>query len=194
VVEECNRVGVVLDLSHIGRRTTLDIIDHSEHPCVWSHSNCAALVPNPRNADDEQIRACISRGGVVGLVSWGPLVMKPDSTQRPTLDDFIDHIDHVAQMAGNSEHVGIGTDISIGTYPLHEHDPFGAPAYPVFTQRYNEHVTADIRSRERNISGFDDYAQIVDVADRLLARGYSETDVHNVLGENFLRVFGQVFG
>ena len=45
------------------------------------------------------------------------------------------HIDHVAQMAGNAEHVGIGTDISIGTYPLHEHDPFGAPAYPVFTQR-----------------------------------------------------------
>ena len=104
------------------------------------------------------------------------------------------HIDHVAQMAGNAEHVGIGTDISIGTYPLHEHDPLGAPAYPVFTQRCNEHVTSDIRSRERNISGFDDYAQIVDVADRLLARGFSEPDVHNILGENFLRVFGQVFG
>ena len=55
-------------------------------------------------------------------------------------------------------------------------------------------MTSDIRSRERNISGFDDYAQIVDVADRLLARGFSEPDVHNILGENFLRVFGQVFG
>lgn len=194
VVEECNRVGIVLDLSHTGRRTTLDIIEHSEHPCVWSHSNCSALVPNPRNADDEQIRACIGRGGVVGLVSWGPLVMKPDTTHRPTLDDYIDHIDHVAQMAGNADHVGMGTDISIGTYPLHVHDPFGAPAYPVFTQRYNEHVTADIRSRERNIEGFDDYAQIVDVADRLQARGYSAEDVRKILGENFLRVFGEVFG
>lgn len=194
VVEECNRVGIVLDLSHTGRRTTLEIIDHSEHPCVWSHSNCSALVPNPRNIDDEQIRACVGRGGVVGLVSWGPLVMKPDTTHRPTLDDFIDHIDHVAQIAGNADHIGIGTDISIGTYPLHEHDPFGAPPYPVFTQRYNEHVTADIRSRERNIEGFDDYAQIVDVAARLQERGYSEQDVGKILAENFLRVFGEVFG
>lgn len=193
VVEECNRVGIVLDLSHTGRRTTLEIIDHSAHPCVWTHSNCAALVPNPRNVDDEQILACIARGGVVGLVSWGPLVMKPNTTRRPTLNDFIDHIDHVAQLAGNAEHIGMGTDISIGTYPLHEHDPFGAPAYPVFTQQYNEHVTADIRARERNVEGFDDYAQIVDVADRLLARGYSERDVRGILGENFLRVFEEVW-
>ncbi len=194
VVEECNRVGIVLDLSHTGRRTTLEIIDHSEHPCVWSHSNCGALVPNPRNIDDEQIRACIARGGVIGLVSWGPLVMKPDTTHRPTLDDFIEHIDHVAQIAGNANHIGIGTDISIGTYPLHEHDPYPSPAYPVFTQRYNEHVTADTRARERNIEGFDDYAQIVDVAARLQERGYSDQDVHGILGENFLRVFGAVIG
>lgn len=194
VVEECNRVGIVLDLSHTGRRTTLEMIDHSEHPCVWSHSNCAALVPNPRNADDEQIRACIARGGVVGLVSWGPLCMRPDSTTRPTLDDYVDHMDHVAQIAGNADHIGMGTDISIGTYPLHEHDPYGSPAYPVFTQRYNEHVTADIRARERNIEGFDDYAQIVGVAERLSERGFSDDDVGKILGGNFMRVFEEVWG
>ncbi len=193
VVEECNRVGIVLDLSHTGRRTTLEIVDHSAHPCVWSHSNCDALVPNPRNVDDEQIRACIARGGVIGLVSWGPLCMRPDSTSRPTLDDYIDHMDHVAQIAGNADHIGMGTDISIGTYPLHEHDPFGAPAYPVFTQRYNQYVTADIRARERNIEGFDDYAQIVDVAERLKGRGYSDEDVGKILGGNYMRVFGEVW-
>ena len=203
VVEECNRVGIVVDLSHTGRRTTLDILEHSARPCVWSHSNCSALVPNPRNIDDEQIRACIAGGGVIGLVSWGPLCMKPGTTHRPTLDDYIDHMDHVAQMAGNADHIGMGTDISIGfdtalniaidAYPIHAPDPFGAPAYPVFTQRYNEHVTADTRARERNIEGFDDYAQIVDVADRLLARGFSERDVRGILGENFLRVFEQVW-
>ena len=194
VVEECNRVGIVLDLSHTGRRTTLDIIEHSAHPCVWSHSNCAALVPNPRNIDDEQIRACVSRGGVIGLVSWGPLVMKPGATHRPTLDDYIDHIDHVAQIAGNADHIGMGTDISIGTYPLRDPDPFGRPAYPVFTQRYNDLVTADPRARERSIEGFDDYALIVDVIERLQTRGYSERDVAKILGENYLRVFGEVFG
>ena len=194
VVEECNRVGVVLDLSHTGHRTTLEIIDHSERPCVFSHSNAAALVPSPRNISDEEIRACTSRGGVIGLVSWGPLVMKPGTTHRPTLDEFIEHLDHVAQMTGSAKHIGIGTDMSIGTYPLHEHDPFGAPAYAAFTARYNEHVTADIRSPERNIDGFSDYAEIVDVAARLGQRGYTDEDVHDILGGNFMRVFSEVFG
>jgi membrane dipeptidase len=193
VVEECNRVGIALDLSHTGRRTTLEIIDRSEKPCVFSHSNVDALVPNLRNITDEQIRACTTRGGVIGLVSWGPLVMKPDTTHRPTLDEFIEHIDHVVQMTGDAKHVGIGTDMSIGTYPLHEHDPFGAPAYPVFTARYNEHVTADIRSPMRNIEGYSDYAEIVGVGERLLARGYSDDDVHDILGRNFLRVFEEVW-
>jgi membrane dipeptidase len=194
VVEECNRVGIVLDLSHTGRRSTLEIIDRSAHPCVYSHSNVDALVPSPRNIDDEQIRACTSRGGVIGLVSWGPLVMKPGTTHRPTLDEFIGHIDYVVQMTGSARHVAIGTDMSIGTYPLHEHDPFGAPAYPSFTARYNEHVTADIRSPERNVEGYSDYAEIVSVAASLLARGFSEGDVHDILGGNLLRVFGEVFG
>ncbi len=93
VVEECNRVGIVLDCSHTGRRFTLEVMDRSAQPCVFSHSNVSALVPSPRNIDDEQIRACASRGGVIGLVAWGPLVMKRGSTRRPTLDDFIEHID-----------------------------------------------------------------------------------------------------
>lgn len=73
-------------------------------------------------------------------------------------------------------------------------DPRRASRYPVFTQRYNEHVPADIHARERNIEGFDDYAQIADVAERLQGRGYSESDVQGILGENVLRVFGEVFG
>jgi membrane dipeptidase len=194
VVEECNRVGIVLDLTHTGRRSTLEIIDRSAHPCVYSHSNVDALVPSPRNINDEQIRSCAARGGVIGLVSWGPLVMKPGTTHRPTLDEFIEHIDYVVQMMGSARNVAIGTDMSIGTYPLHEHDPFGAPAYPAFTAQYNEHVTADIRSPERNVDGYSDYAEIVDVAERLLSRGYSDADVRDILGENLLRVFGEVFG
>lgn len=193
VVEECNRVGIVLDLSHTGRRTTLDIIERSAHPCVFSHSNCSTIVPAPRNIDDEQIRACIARDGVVGTVSWGPLCMKPDTTHRPTLDDYIDHIDHVCQIAGDARHVGMGTDMSIGTYPSSQRDPFGAPSYPAFTERYNQHVTADIRARERNVEGFDDYARIVNVVDRLAARGYGQEDVRGILGENFLRVFQVVW-
>lgn len=194
VVEECNRVGIILDCSHAGKRATLEIMDRSAHPCVFSHSNPGALVPNPRNIDDEQIRACISRGGVIALVSWGPLCMRPNTTHRPSLEEFFQLIDHVVNMAGNTDNVAISTDMSIGTYPDHPHDPFNPPEYPDIAARYNEHVTADFRSPRRQVEGFEDYAQIVEVADRLLIHGYSERDVEKILAENFLRVAGEVWG
>jgi membrane dipeptidase len=194
VVEECNRVGIILDCSHTGKRATLEIMDRSAHPCVFSHSNPSAIVPNPRNIDDEQIRACIGRGGVVTLVSWGPLCMRPNTTHRPTMEEFFQLIDHVVDMAGSTDNVAISTDLSIGTYPAHAHDPFGAPRYPDIAAQYNEHVTADFRSPERQIEGFGDYAQIVEVAERLAAHGYSDEDVEKILAENFLRVAQEVWG
>ena len=193
VVDECNRVGIVLDCSHVGKRATLEIIERSKHSCVFSHSNPNAIAPNPRNIDDEQIRACISRGGVVALVSWGPLVMRPNTTHRPTLDEFIELVDHVAQMAGNTDHVGISTDMSLGTYPDHESDPWGGPVFPNITEQYDRYVTDDIRSPMRNVEGFSDFAEIVSVAERLLAKGYSDLDVRKMLGENLLRVFEEVW-
>jgi membrane dipeptidase len=194
VVEECNRVGVMLDCSHTGKRSTLEIMDLSAHPCVFSHSNPSAMVPNPRNIDDEQIRACISRGGVIALVSWGPLTMRPNTTHRPTLEEFFQLIDHVVDMAGSTDNVAISTDMSIGTYPAHPHAPFNPPQYPDIAAQYNQHVTADFRSPRRQVEGFEDYAQIVDVADRLLAHGYDERDVEKILAENFLRVAQEVWG
>jgi membrane dipeptidase len=194
VVEECNRVGIILDCSHTGKQATLEIMDRSEHPCVFSHSNPSAIVPNPRNIDDEQIRACIARDGVIALVAWGPLCMRPNTTHRPTLEEFFQLIDHVADMAGGIDNVAISTDMSIGTYPDHHHDPFGPPTYPDIAAQYNEHVTADFRSPRRQVEGFGDYAQIVDVADALLARGFSEGDVQKILAENFLRVAQEVWG
>lgn len=188
VVEECNRAGVLLDCSHTGKRATLEIMDRSEAPCVFSHSNPGALVPNPRNIDDEQIRACISGGGVIALVSWGPLCMRPGTTHRPTLDEYFDLIDYVNDMAGNMDHVAMSTDMSIGTYPDHVHDPFGPPEYPDIAARYNQYVTADFRSPRRQVEGFGDYAQIVQVAEKLSDRGYSDGEVEQVLSGNFLRV------
>lgn len=194
VVEECNRVGIVLDCSHTGKRSTLEIMERSAHPCVFSHSNPSAIVPNPRNIDDEQIRACVSRGGVVALVSWGPLCMRPGTTHRPTMEEFFQLIDHVAQLSGAIDHVAISTDMSIGTYPDHPHDPFGAPEYPDIAAQYNQHVTADFRSPMRQIEGFGDYAQIVQVAEGLSAWGFSDGEVRQILAENFLRVCETVWG
>lgn len=193
VVEECNRVGIVLDCSHTAKRSSLEIMERSAHPCVFSHSNPAAISPNPRNIDDEQIRSCISGNGVIALVSWGPLCMRPGTTHRPTLEEFFRIIDHVADMAGNVDHVALSTDMSIGTYPDHVHDPFGAPEYPDITAQYDRHVTADFRSPMRQVEGFGDYADIVQVAEGLSEWGFSDEEVRKILAENFLRVCHEVW-
>jgi membrane dipeptidase len=193
VVDEANRVGIVLDCTHVGARASLQIIDASQMPVIFSHSNPSALADNPRNISDEQIRACIARGGVIGCVAWGPLVMRKGTTHWPTLDEFIACIDHVAQLAGDADHIGVGTDMSLGSYPPHETEPWGDAEYPSISAEYGQHVTPDIRSARRSLDGFSDYAEITAVAERLLARGYSDSQVHGILGENYLRLFDEVW-
>lgn len=189
VIDECNRVGLVLDCTHLGKTSSLEIIDRSKDPVIFSHSNPKALADNPRNISDEQIVACIRRGGIVGCVAWGPLVMRKGTTHWPTVDEFIQCIDYVAQLTGSADHIGIGTDMSLGTYPLHATDPWGEPAYVSISEEYGKHVTPDIRSHKRSLDGFSDYPEIVNVAERLLTRGYTDQQVHGILGENYLRVF-----
>lgn len=194
VVDECNRLGVLLDCTHVGRRATLEIIERSSQPVVFSHSNPKAMVDNPRNIDDAQIDACVAKGGVIGLAPWGPLVLKAGRTTQPDLDDFMDIVDYVAQRTGGTAHIGIGTDMSLGTYPDHAHDPWGEPEYPDVSTTYGRLITADVRSPRRAVSGFHQYAGVVTFAEKMLARGYSDDDVRGVLGENYLRVFAHVWG
>jgi len=194
VVDECNRVGVLLDCTHIGKRASLDILERSTKPVVFSHSNPNGIVPNPRNIDDDQITACVATGGVIGLAPWGPLVMKPDTTHWPTVDDFIDHVDYLANLIGNTDHIGVGTDMSLGTYPDHWHDPWGEPEYPDVAGRYGELITTNVRSPMRALDGWWNYPQVTNFINRLQARGYSDEDVSKILGENYLRVFEQVWG
>ena len=193
VVKECSRVGLLLDCSHLGRRSSLEIIDQSSDPVVFSHSSAKALADNPRNIDDTQIKACASRGGIIGLSPWGPMTMKTGTKHRPTLDDFIDHIDHTAQLLGSTDHIGIGTDMSLGTYPDHEVDPWGMAETKDVASAYNEYVTDNIRSPMRMVDGFSNYADVLNFTAALKQRGYAESDVRKILGENYLRVFSGVW-
>ncbi len=193
VVDECNRIGLLLDCSHLGKRSSLEIIERSQQPVVFSHSCTKALADNPRNIDDEQIKACVAKNGVIGLSPWGPMTLKTGRTQRPTLDDFIDHIDHVVQLLGSADSIGVGTDMSLGTYPDHEYDPWGEPASKDVTGTYNKHVTPNIRSPLRMVDGFSNYVEVLNFIERLKKRGYGDTDVRKILGGNYLRVFSQVW-
>jgi len=189
-VEECERLGIVIDLTHVGERTSLEIMERATRPLVFSHSNPKALVDGPRNITDEQMRRCAEGGGVVGVTNWGPLNFRSGSKTRPTLAQYFEAVDHVVQLVG-IDHVAIGTDMSHGTYPdgdlVRARPNAGGAGYP-------ELIESSPRSRLRYVEGFDDYGQIAAVAEALQARGYSEADVKKILGENFLRVFRAVWG
>jgi membrane dipeptidase len=194
VVQECNRVGMLLDGSHMSERSTLEMIDLSTAPIVFSHANPREVVDNPRNISDAQIRACAERGGVIGVVPWGPIVYKPGTSRRPTVDDLIDCVDHIAQVTGSTDAVAIGTDFSLGTYGPHTLDPWGQPDYfHSITAAFDQVVPPGSLQPERFTEGFDTYPEILNVIDRLEARGYADSDVDGILGRNFLRVCGDVW-
>jgi membrane dipeptidase len=163
---------------------------------VFSHANANVIAENPRNIDDEQIRACATRGGVIGLANWGPLLLKKGATTRPTIDDMGDHVDHLAQLLGTTRHIGIGTDMSLGSYHFPSPDPWGPPSYGDYKNvmgAYNKIVPPNPLLPERYADGFCNYPQIVDFIALLEKRGYTENDVRGILGENFMRVFDQVW-
>ena len=194
VVDECNRVGLLLDCTHIGRRASLEIVERSSVPVVFSHSNPKAVVDNRRNIDDEQIKACAAKGGVIGLCSWGPLNFKSGSTQRPSIDDFVDNFEYVAQLLGSTDNIGIGTDNSLGTYIAPKPDPWGEPDYfKEIVEEFNKYVAGDSRSPLRSVNGFSNYPEVIGLIDKLQQRGFSDQDVSKILGENYLRVFKQVW-
>jgi membrane dipeptidase len=108
VIDELARIGIALDLSHVGRRTSMEAIEASPVPPMFSHANPNALTENPRNLTDEQIRMIGERKGLIGICTWAPLCWK-NQPQPPSTDDVVDHVDYVVQMIG-IDHVGIATD------------------------------------------------------------------------------------
>jgi membrane dipeptidase len=117
LVEEMNRLGMLVDVSHISERGFYDTLEVSRRPVIASHSCCAALCDHPRNLTDDQIRALAQNGGVVGITfvpgfihsGWTPALWP----ERPSVEQLLDHIDHAVQVGG-IDHVGIGSDFDGG--------------------------------------------------------------------------------
>lgn len=189
LIKEMNRLGIVVDLSHTGYRTTMDAIECSAATPVFSHSNCKAICESPRNITDDQIRAVAQRGGLIGMNGYPAFVAK---VPRPTLDQFVAHIEHITHLVG-PDHVGLGIDYyegMAGIMPLEqaarEYDRLIASgiwtsaAYPPPPWHYPE--------------GLERPSGLPTLTVALAARGYSVFDIQKIMGGNWLRVFGQVWG
>lgn len=185
VIFEMNRLGIVVDLSHVGYKTSLDAIEISKDPVIFSHSSVKKLSDNPRNISDEQIKAATSKGGVIGLCPHSVFISK-DGLSRPTVDDFIDHIEYVMDLTGSDNHVGIGTDRWMR--PTME--------YKIRRKEFEKTLPGFFGSfsgDSKQVEGFNFYDEWDNLIDSLLKRNFSEQQIAKILGGNFCRVFQQVW-
>lgn len=166
LLREMSRVGMLMDATHLADQSFWDALEVYDGPVLASHHNCRSLVPGDRQLNDDQIKALIERGGVIGAAfdnwmltpGWKKYETSPDTV---SMENVADHIDHVCQLAGNANHSGIGTDLDGG---------FG---------------------REQSPGDLDTIADIQKLAGVLARRGYSSADIEGILHGNFVRFFEQ---
>lgn len=188
VVAEANRLGVLVDCAHTGAKTTLDAVEASKAPVIISHGNTRAVHDNDRNLADDIIKAIARKGGVIGMNGF-PTFVSPSF--RPSLDEFIDHIDHVVRLVG-VEHVGLGIDYF--EYQAGYCNTLVAKyvyRYLLKTGAWNEanyasppwHYPAEIETPR----------SLGKLAEGLKRRGFSDENISAILGGNILRVYEQVW-
>lgn len=187
-VEALNAAGILVDLSHCGRKTAADAIEASSRPVAFTHTGCHALAEHPRHRTDAEMKSVADTGGVVGIYIM-PYLAKGE---QPTAADVVAHLEHAIDVAGE-DHVSIGTDGSVS--PM------------VLTEEYKEEFRRHTRERkERGIAApfeteegylfandLNTPRRFETLAQLLLDRGHGETRVAKVLGGNLLRVYGETW-
>jgi membrane dipeptidase len=171
VVAEMNKLGMLLDGAHVGRRTTLEMMALSSSPVIFSHVACDAVYGHFRNVDDEQLLACAATGGVIGITGNNNYLGGAPSTEM-----LFRHLDHIVRVAG-ADHAGLGIDHVVDTAVLDEYVR-GRPG-----EWEGEWMPFEFAGPE----------QFLALTDRMLEAGYPEASVRGILGGNFRRVCEQVW-
>ncbi len=166
VLARMNRLGMAVDISHCGDRTTLDVIEASAKPVLVTHSNCRALMPrSARCKTDEAIRKLAAQGGVMGITMERLFVGTGNTV---TIENVLGHIDHVVKLVG-VEHVGLGSDVDLDGRD-------------------------GIALRKKNdLDGLEYSRKIFEMTEGLIRRKYSQADIKLILGGNFQRALTSIW-
>lgn len=173
LVQEMDRVGMIVDCSHTGYHTSMEVMEVSANPVIFSHSNPRALWEHDHNIRDDQAKVCAATGGLVGVVGVG-IFMGEDDASTPML---LRQIDYYADLIGTG-HIGLGLDY---VYDVEAE------------QRYMAGVKSPPHGNYDKMTNFFQPEQLPELTEGLLAKGYSEGEVRGILGDNFLRVARQVW-
>jgi membrane dipeptidase len=176
VIREAERVGMLIDLSHVGRRTSLEALEVARKPMVFSHSNAGALHQSFRNIDDIQARACAASGGLIGI-SGSSEYLGDVQCRTETL---FRHLDHYVQLVG-AQHVGMGLDLMFNPEPMTRYARARPEEWPM--------------ARDPAWGGFN-YAvptQVLELTELMIAHGYAREAIQGLLGGNYMRISAQVW-
>jgi membrane dipeptidase len=174
VVRRMNDAGMLIDLSHAGQRTALEAIESSQAPTVFSHNAAYRLRPTRRARHDEELQACVARGGMV-CVTAVPNALSDDPAQD--INCVLDHYDYLVRLVG-IDHVGIGTDMTIGDHVEFTRllmRPGAAPPAPY-------------------VNGLESPADGANLVRGLLSRAYSDANIRKIAGQNVLSLLRRVIG
>jgi len=183
VIEELNRLHMIIDLSHVGSKSSSEALDLSKDPIIMSHANPYAMNRNVRNKTDEQMKALAEKDGVMGIYAWTPASWLKEGV-RPTVLDYIEMVDYATKVMG-VDHVGIGLDVA-NFEPV---DSF----YEV-KAKYPEIFPAWVTYENKCLGGLESQADITNVTRGLVYKGFSDQEIAKILGGNFLRLFKRVWG
>ncbi len=181
VVAEMNRVGIMCDLSHVGPKTSEDVVLASTKPVCYSHVAPAGLKAHPRNKTDEQLRFIADHGGFVGVTMFPPFLRRGSES---TVEDYVEAIDYVINVAGEDA-VGYGTDFTQGHgeafFEWLVHDKGHARRLTDFGELVNP-------------AGMRTIGETPNLTAAMERAGWPETRIRKVMGENWLRVLAEVWG
>lgn len=189
VVDEMNRLGLVIDVAHCGPKTTLDAIECSQVPVLCSHANPRGVCDSPRNKSDDIFERLAANGGVAGVSAWSPICFR-DKERRPTIDDVVACFEHLLRIVG-PEHVAIGSDLCDGLYDSvsmwnMNHGPNGV--YPEVTGILGDWYGL----RTWYAKGVESVDKLPELARALKAKVHDEKILRQVLGLSYLKVFEAV--
>ena len=161
LVKEMDAVGIIHDVSHLAEASFWQLLELTSGPVMASHSNCRKIVPTDRQLSDEMIRAIVARNGVIGINFYDRFLIPPGEREgrRARLSDVMKHVQHICDVAGDTDHVGIGTDFDGG---------LGREQIP------EEIITA---------------ADLHKLADEAGRHGFSAADQQKLMSGNWLRFF-----
>ncbi|WP_287881586.1 dipeptidase [Aquitalea sp.] len=181
VINEMNRVGIMVDLSHVGGNTSREAILESKKPVCYSHCLPSGLKEHPRNKSDEELRFIADHGGFIGVTMFPPFLKRGIEA---TVDDYVEAMDYIINLVGE-DCVGYGTDFTQG---------YDKGFFDWITHDKGRHRRLTNFGTILNPEGIRTIGETPNLTAAMEKAGWSESKIRKVLGENWLRVFADVWG